>query len=177
MGKTTLQIIATFIIVLLLQVIVFSRICLFNVAVPFVFVFAILRLPVSLSPSLVMLLAFLSGLFVDMFTNTPGMNALAATILAGLRRPVIKVFVNREDDLSSSIPSARNLGGFTYFKYTLTLILAYCVTVFIVESSTLIDISTTLLRILFSTLLTTVLVIAFDRITGEHTPDRQSNTL
>ena len=177
MGKTTLQLLATFIILLLLQVIVFSRICLFNVAVPLVFVFAILRLPITLAPSLVMLIGFLSGLFVDISTNTLGMNALAATILSGLRRPIIKLFVNREDDLASPTPSAKNFGGFTYFKYAFTLVLAYCAVLFLVESSTLVDFSTTLLRILFSTLLSTVLVIAIDSIFGDHNSDRQQNVI
>ena len=48
MSKTTLQFILLGLILVLAQVIVFNHICLFNVAVPMVFIYLIIRLPLSL---------------------------------------------------------------------------------------------------------------------------------
>ncbi|MBR4721641.1 MAG: rod shape-determining protein MreD [Muribaculaceae bacterium] len=177
MAKTVLNIIVTFLILLILQVTVFSHICLFNVAVPFVFLYAILRLPMSLAPSWVMIIGFFSGLFIDIFTDTPGMNALASTILSALRRPVLKMYVNRDDDITSDAPSAKSLGGFTYAKYAFTLILAYCLVLFIIEASSFTGFSLTSMRIVFSTILSFALVLGIDSITGERQNDKKTPSL
>ena len=83
-----------FLVVIFLQV-VCNRICLFNIAVPFVFIYFILRLPLSLSVNWVMTLSFLIGLVVDIFSNTYGMYAMSSTIIGGLRKPIFTLFYPR----------------------------------------------------------------------------------
>ena len=84
MTKTVIQFIALFAVLLLAQVIC-SKIVLFNVAMPVIFIYLIMRLPINLHINWTLTIAFLLGLVVDIFNNTQGMNALACTLLATMR--------------------------------------------------------------------------------------------
>ncbi len=162
MTKTIVQFSLLFIVLILLQAMVFNNICLFNVAVPFVFIYFIIYLPVTLSVNWVLLLSFLAGLSVDIFANTQGMNALACTIIAMSRRSILHRFFPREDELSIPEPSVRSLGQEVYMKYLFTIVGLYCTIIFLVESLSFFDIWRLLLRIVCSTMLTFLLLLGLD---------------
>ena len=115
-----------FITLTLLQVTVFNHICLFNLAVPFVFIYFIVRLPITMSINWILTLAFILGLIVDIFSDTHGMHALACTITAMSRRRILQLYFPREDDLTDPQPSIKTLGFGIYVKYLFTLVLFYC---------------------------------------------------
>ncbi|MDE5915268.1 MAG: rod shape-determining protein MreD, partial [Duncaniella sp.] len=100
MSKTVLKFILLGIILVLAQVIVFNHICLFNVAVPLVFIYLILRLPITRSLNCLLTISFFLGLIVDIFSDTYGMNTVSCTILAMCRRPILRLYVPREEDLT-----------------------------------------------------------------------------
>lgn len=168
MNKTIIQFSALFIVLVLLQAMVFNNICLFNVAVPFVFIYFIVYLPVTLSVNWVLTLSFLAGLCVDIFANTQGMNALACTVIAMSRRSVLHRFFPREDELSIPEPSIRSLGQEVYMKYLFTMVLLYCTMIFLIEAFSFFDIWRLLLRILCSTLLTFLLLLGIDSVMSRH---------
>ena len=62
MSKTVLKFILLGVVLVLAQVIVFNHICLFNVAVPLVFIYVILRLPITLSLNWILTISFFSGI-------------------------------------------------------------------------------------------------------------------
>lgn len=82
MTKEILKFALLSVILVLCQVIVFNHICLFGVAVPLVFIYSLVRLPLNLNVNWVMTLGFLLGLTVDVFSNTQGVNALSCTLLS-----------------------------------------------------------------------------------------------
>jgi rod shape-determining protein MreD len=153
----------------LLQAIVFNHICLFNVAVPFVFIYFIIRLPLTLSSNWTLTLGFITGLCVDIFADTQGMNALACTILAMSRRAILHAYFPREDELSIPIPSIKSLGTEVFVKYLFTAVLLYCIMVFAIEACSLFNLGLTILRIVTSTILTFLLLIGLDGILGQRT--------
>lgn len=110
MSKLTLQFILLGVILVFAQVIVFNHICLFNVGVPMVFIYLIIRLPITLAVNWVLTIGFFLGLIVDVFSDTYGMNAVACTVLAMLKRPVLRLYVPREEDLVRPEPSMMSLG-------------------------------------------------------------------
>lgn len=65
MAKNTIQFIGLFVVLVLVQVI-FSKIMLFNVATPIIFIYLLFRLPISMSLNAVFTIAFFSGLAIDM---------------------------------------------------------------------------------------------------------------
>lgn len=153
-----------FITLTLLQVTVFNHICLFNLAVPFVFIYFLVRLPITLSTNWVLTLAFLLGLIIDIFSDTHGMHALACTITAMSRRRMLQLYFPREDDLTDPQPSVKSLGLGIYVKYLFTLVLFYCILIYLIESFTLFNPLLLIGRIVFSTLLTFALILGIDSI-------------
>lgn len=162
MSKTVLQFILLGFILVLAQVIVFNHICLFNVAVPLVFIYLLVRLPITLSVNWMLTIGFFLGLIVDIFSDTYGMNTLACTIEAMMRKPILRLYVPREEDLTRSEPSMYSLGTATYLKYLLTLTLLYCSLIFLIEAFTFFNPVRLLLRIVFSTILSMALMIGID---------------
>lgn len=163
MIKTILQFALLYVIMVLVQVIC-NHICIFGVAIPLIYIYFIVRLPINLSVNWAMTLAFLLGLTIDIFSNTQGMNALACTVTAALRRPVFSLYFAREDDLANPIPSIRTLGSGIYIKYLLSIVLLFNILLFLIQSFTLADIRITLLRIIASTILTTFLLFGIDSL-------------
>ena len=157
-----LQFILLGFILVLAQVIVFNHICLFNVAVPLVFIYLLVRLPITLSVNWMLTIGFFLGLIVDIFSDTYGMNTLACTIEAMMRKPILRLYVPREEDLTRPEPSMYSLGTATYLKYLLTLTLLYCSLVFLIEAFTFFNPVRLLLRIVFSTILSMALMIGID---------------
>ena len=163
MIKTMLQFALLFIIMIIVQTIC-NHICIFGIAIPLVYIYFIVRLPINLSVNWVMTLAFFLGLTIDIFSNTQGMNALACTITAVVRRPIFSLYFAREDDLANPIPSIRTLGTGIYIKYLLSIVLVFNIILFFIQSFTLSNIVLTLLRIVASTILSTLLIFGIDSL-------------
>ena len=163
MTKTVIQFILLFIVLTVLQL-VCNKIVLFSVAMPVVFIYLILRLPVNLHGGWVLTIAFFSGLIIDIFDNTPGMNALACTLMAAVRRPVFNMFVSRENDMNIPIPSVDSMGIGDYFKYMATLVTLYCSLIFLIQAFSLHDIVLTLARIAASSALSIMIIFALDSL-------------
>ena len=163
MTKTVIQFILLFIVLTVLQL-VCNKIVLWGVAMPVVFIYLILRLPVNLHGGWVLTIAFFSGLIIDIFDNPPGMNALACTLMAAVRRPVFNMFVSRENDMNIPIPSVDSMGIGDYFKYMATLVTLYCSLIFLIQAFSLHDIVLTLARIAASSALSIMIIFALDSL-------------
>lgn len=163
MTKTVIQFIALFLLLLVLQLIC-NKIVLFNVAMPIVFIYLILRLPVNLHSGWVLTVAFFAGLTLDIFDNTPGMNALACTIMAAIRRPVFNMFVSRENDMNVPLPSIESMGVGDYFKYMATLVTVYCTLIFAIQAFTLHNFLLTLARIASSSVLSILIIFGLESL-------------
>lgn len=172
MTKNILQFILLFILLVLAQVIIFNHLCLFNVAIPFAFIYFILRLPVTIGSNSAMTLAFLLGLTIDIFSDTQGMNALACTILSVLRLPVLRLYFPREEDLTDSRPSLRSLGPSVYMKYAMSLSFLYCLLFFIIEAFTFFNPLKLVLRIVASSVFTFIVIICIDSIINQRSEKR-----
>ncbi len=85
MSSTVIINIIRFIILLLLQVIIFSRLDLFGFLNPYPYLLFILLYPVNSNRAGLLLAAFFMGLFLDMFLNSGGAHATACLVLAYLR--------------------------------------------------------------------------------------------
>ncbi len=164
MNRTAINLTLFAIGLVLAQAVLFNHVCLFGVAVPFVFIYVILRCPVTLSIPYVLTASFFIGLGVDIFSDTQGMNALSCTILGMMRKPVLRLYFPREDDLTDPEPSIKSLGMGVYMKYILSMSLIYCTLIFAIEAFTFFMPLRMILRIVFSTVLTTLLIAGLDSL-------------
>ena len=171
MTKTVIQFIVLFLALVVVQL-VCNKIVLFNVAMPVVFIYLILRLPINLHGGWVLTIAFFSGLIIDIFNNTPGMNALACTLMAAVRRPVFNAYVTTENDNNQPIPSVNSMGVGDYFKYMATLVTLYCTLIFLIQAFSLHNIVLTLLRIACSSALSVIIIFGLDTLVSTHREKR-----
>lgn len=163
MKNTLMHFLILFVVLLIAQTIC-SKIILFGVAMPVIYIYLILRLPLNYSLNWTLTIAFLFGLFVDMFNNTQGMNALACTIMTMARRPVFDLFILRDDEENDPIPSIDSVGIGQYLKYMSTLVALYCTVLFLAQAFTLHNFPLTLLRIISSSLLSILLIFGIDSL-------------
>lgn len=173
MSRTVLSFIFWCLLLVPAQAIVFNHICIADVAVPFVFIYMILRLPVTLSQNWILTIAFAMGLAVDIFSDTQGMNALACTLIAGMRPQVIRLYFPREEDMSYPQPLIHAFGAGIYMKYAVTMVLLFCTAIFLVEFFTFFNPLRLVLSIVCSTLFTTAIMIGIDSLT---TPSQEGRT-
>lgn len=165
MTKFAIKYALAFILLIPAQAIVFDHTILFNVAVPLVFLYLIISLPVTLGTNLSVSLSFLAGFFLDIFSDTPGVNALCCTVLSFVRKPVFHLYVSIDDDLASRSPSSVSMGHAAFMKYMLTMVLIYSAMLFTVEAFQFFSFKLLLLRIAASTAYTFVMLYALDCLT------------
>lgn len=164
MTKTLIQYTLLFVIMVLAQVLIFNRLYLFETAIPLAFIYFIIKLPITMGVIGVMSLSFFTGFTIDLFSDTPGMNALACTILATMRLPIFRLYVPREEDLTDPEPSIHSLGPGVFMKYALSITFVYCILYFVIESFTLFNLVNLILRIVGSTLLTFIIIMCIDNV-------------
>ncbi|MDV6168940.1 rod shape-determining protein MreD [Flavobacterium sp. DG1-102-2] len=90
MSSSVILNIFRFIILLLLQVVVFSRLDLFGFLNPYPYILFILLYPVNGNKAGLLLSSFLLGITLDMFLNSGGSHAVACVVLAYLRPTFFK---------------------------------------------------------------------------------------
>lgn len=167
MSKSIFNLTILFFVLLLAQVVICNNICLFNVAVPIVFIYFIIRLPLTLNINIVLTISFLMGLIIDMFSDTQGMHALSCTILAFTRKNILRLYIPREEEIADGEVSIKSVGFIPYFKFLLTIVLTYCFLIFTIEAFSFFNIMRLISQIIFSTILSFVIILGIDRITNK----------
>lgn len=158
---------------ILAQVVVFNHIWLFGVAIPIIYIYFLICLPLTMRSGWVITFGFLSGFIVDIFSNTPGLNALCATIISTLRLPVLKLYLPREEDQGVVIPSPYTIGLIVYMKYLLTIATIYCSFYFIILSFDFFNFSRMITRIIGSSILSFLLILAFSYLITPTVPKKK----
>lgn len=151
-----------FIGLVLLQVLILNNVHIAGYATPFLYIYFILRLESDTSRNTAMLWGFAIGLSVDIFSNTPGMNAAATVMLAFVRPLFLRLFTPRDNQ--EIIPSIKNLGFSSYLKYLLVAVFTHHMLLFTIAFFSFSDVQTLLIRIVGSTILTIICIVAIDGI-------------
>jgi len=157
-----LNYIASFVGLILLQLFIFNNIQLSGYVNPYVYVMFILILPLNIPSWILLLISFMTGFVVDLFSGTFGVHTFA-TVMAGFARPwVLSLNVALEASDPGSSPSS-HIGGRRWFMiYALTVVLVHHLSLFYVEVFSFTGFFRTLLRVMFSTAVTTFFIFIFD---------------
>ena len=151
-----------FVILVLLQVLLFNRIIVFGVAAPILYIYFLIKLPYGRNRFYVIISAFLLGLVIDIFLNTPGMNAAATTIVATFRSILLNLFYPK-NEYEDFVPSIHGTTA-AFIKFTVAMVLFHQVLLFFIETFTLFNFTETITRIGASSLLTIMLILALDSL-------------
>ena len=163
MITSTIYKIFWFIGLVLLQVLILNHIHILGIATPFIYIYFILKLSSGVSRNVVMLWAFLLGLIIDIFSNTPGINAAACVFLAFVRPTYLRLFTPR-DLLDSITPSLKSMGFSSFLKYTIVCVFTQLTVLLTIEFFTFTSIWMLLFRIISCSILTIACILAVEGI-------------
>jgi rod shape-determining protein MreD len=163
MKRTAFRLFFLFILLVFLQIWLFNNIHLLGFATPLLYIYFVIKLPVSMNRNTVLALSVLLGLTIDAFNCTLGLNMLAMVIIGFTRYYFLKLFIPR-DIFDDFMPSFSSLEKPLFLRYAGTLTLSHALILYTVESLTLFDPVTLLLRIVGSFLLTLLFIFAFESV-------------
>lgn len=149
-----------FVVLVLLQVILLNQISVFGVATPFLYIYFLLKLPVGRNVFYVILSGFFMGFIIDIFLNTPGINAAATTLIAALRRPLLHLFFTK-DDIETQIPGILTTTG-PFIKFSTVAVAIHLTMLYALETLSIFNLQILSLRWASSIVLTLILIFAFD---------------
>jgi rod shape-determining protein MreD len=115
--------IARFILLLLIQIIILNEIPpIHQFITPYLYFIFILWLPFGTSRIVTTLLGFAIGYTLDMFTNTPGLHAAAASLIGYLRPTILNILLAQEvsEELSKE-PSIGTMGWGPFMIYIFSI--------------------------------------------------------
>jgi len=152
--------IGRFIVLLFLQVLFLNNIIVTSLNItPFLYVLFILMLPYETKPWISLMLSFLLGLSVDIFSDTGGIHAAAGVLTAFVRPVILEALVNREGYESGTEPRVSSLGFVWILKYTLILVFIHHLAFFTIDAFSFQHFGFVLLRALLTVIFSTGLII------------------
>lgn len=154
-----------FIVLVLLQTLIINNIQVSNYFNPFIYILFLIILPIDINKSLLLLLGFITGISIDVFSNTLGLHASACVFLAYLRPHILNAITNKDDHEPGVSPGIKINGYAWFIKYLLFTTLAHHIFLFMVEVFTFSNFTDTLIRILASSAVS-VIAIFFYYILG-----------
>ncbi len=147
-----------FVLLVLLQVLIVQNIHLGAYVILFPYILFILLLPFETPKLLVMLIAFFTGLVIDMFYDTAGIHAAVCTLIGYSRHYILKVLAPREGYDAGQSPTIQSMGAVWFITYSATIIFIHHLFFFYLEIFRFSEFFTTLLRVFLSTIGTFVFV-------------------
>lgn len=144
--------ILNFFVLVLLQVLILNNIQLGGFINPYVYILFILILPFETPKWLLLVLGFLLGFSIDLFTNTLGMHSSATIFMAFLRPYVLKIISPRDGYESETFPTVKFYGVFWFIQYSAILVIAHHLFLFYIEVFRFSDFFITLLRVILSSI-------------------------
>lgn len=152
-----------FVGLVLLQVLILNNVHIMGVATPFLYVYFILKFDSGTSRNELMLWGFCIGLSIDIFSNTPGMNAAATVLLAFIRPLFLRLFTPR-DNPDSLVPSFKSMGISSFLKYLIVCVFVHHLMLLTLEFFSFTSIPLLLLRVVSSTILTVTCIMAVEGV-------------
>jgi rod shape-determining protein MreD len=141
------------------QVFLLKNITLYNLATPYLYILFILLLPFETPNILLFALAFIMGITIDAFYDTPGLHAASSVVLAFVRILFISITVQKEGFDNEPEPTLSIMGFRWFFTYAVVLTFIHHFFLFILEAFNFSELEYTLSRVLLSSIFTVFLMV------------------
>lgn len=158
---TYLKRIEWFVALVLIQVLVLNNVHIAGYATPFIYIYLLLKISSGASRNELVLWGFFLGLTVDIFSNTPGVNAAATTFIAFIRPYLLQLFSPR-DNSDEIVPAIKTIGFSPFLKYVITCVLFHHASLLLIESFSFFNLTFLLIKIGASTLLTVLCLMSIE---------------
>ena len=159
MSSTLIYNLIRFVILVFVQVFLLKNITLYNISTPYLYILFILLLPFEIPNVLLFLLAFILGLTIDAFYDTPGLHAAACVLLALVRVLFISVTVQKDGFDNEPEPSLSIMGFRWFLTYALILTFIHHTFLFLLEAFSFSEFVFILQRVVTSSIFTVVLML------------------
>ena len=153
--------IVRYVLVMMLQVLLFDQLQLFGVCHPYIYILCLLMMPITLSHSADMLIGAAVGLVMDVFCNSLGIHMASCILLMFIRPYLLGAIVSDKDRLNEQI-CLRALGIEALIKYVVILVVVHHLTVFMLAAWSWAHIGFVLMETLVSGLITSTIIIGYN---------------
>jgi len=159
MGRTIIVNVLRFFVLVFIQVFLLKNITLYNFSTPYLYILFILLLPFETPNLLLFALAFILGLTIDAFYDTPGLHTAACVLLAFVRILFISITVQKDGFDNEPEPTLSMMGFRWFLTYAVVLTLIHHFFLFNLEVFRFSEIQYTITRVVLSSLFTVFLML------------------
>jgi hypothetical protein len=149
----------SFLIYLFFQVIILKNSVLFGSAFCFLYIGYLLLLPVETNPLWLMFIGFAMGLFIDMFYDSAGIHASASVAVMFIRNFWLVRVTPQGGYDNGAVPSLASDGLQWFLIYATPMVFVHQALLFFIEAGGFQYVGFTLLKVIFSTLYTMVVML------------------
>ncbi len=135
-SSLTINNIVRFFVLLFVQVLLLANVQVSTYINFFIYPMFLLLLPIRTPRALQVFLAFLLGILVDVFYNTPGLHAATSTFSAYMRDPILRIIEPRGGYTSDKTPNRRLFGDQWFWQYAAVLVFVHILTLSFFEEFT-----------------------------------------
>lgn len=133
--KKIIQLLISFLLLVIVQVILFNHLSVYYFATPIVYLYPLLKLPISANRQLQIFLAAVLGFVVDLFMNTPGLNMACSALVMYWRTPLLLKLANTdEEEVMNAPPSFKTLSVFNYLLYLFVVVVLHIACIYLLEA-------------------------------------------
>lgn len=146
-------------LLLFVQVLIVNNINLSSYVNPYIYILLLLMLRVNVPKWQSLLVGFVLGALMDMFSNTVGIHMFATTLLGYLRPRLLSASLNKEDYDANIEPNIATKGFIWFFTYCASLIFVHHCALFFMEIYSTKEFFATMQRVLYSSAVTLLMII------------------
>jgi len=150
-----------FVVLMAMQVFLFKNMGYYNLITPFPYIFFLLLLPIGISNFNLYIIAFLTGLSIDLFYDTLGVNAAASVVLALTRIVFLKITLEAENHDKNTTPMLGEVSFRWFLPYILLSTFMHHLTLFMLATFTFRQFHYTLFSTIFSCIFTVLIMLVF----------------
>lgn len=158
MIRGPIKYVVMFVTLVLIQVLVLNQVQFSGFVNPYIYILFVMLLPLHSPKYAVLLLGFLMGFTIDIFSNSMGVHSAATTLIAFVRPAVIRSISNREEDRSEYLGLKQN--SFWWFLYyTVIMVFIHHLAFFFIEVFSFSDFFGTLYRVFLSSFFSIFVIV------------------
>lgn len=153
--------IGRFVLLALFQVLVLNNVYLGSYIMPMLYVLFVLMLPTGMKRIPLLLIAFGTGLVIDIMNNMLGFHCLACTVVAMMRIWFADSILTRGEPIQVQTPSIYSVTPQYFIAYLLLMLAAFYLLFYIIELWGFRGFGDVLFATLLSTVVTTLLAVLY----------------
>ena len=164
MNSQTWRIVGRFALLMAIQLLVLNYVYLGGYVMPMLYVLFVLMLPTGMKRIPLLLIAFGTGLLMDVMSNALGFHALACTVIAMLRIWFADRILTRGEPVTIQTPSVYSVTPQYFISYLMLMLAAYYLVFFAAEIFGFRGFGGVLLATICSTIVTAILMVLYQLV-------------